>query len=120
MPGARIKGVIELNEYEVRGVERHKIIQKIFLEMAKVVQEKRNLQEGNTLKSREESKVNQGAASFMGTSSLGQFSADTASSMGSKKRFPKFKSSLVAPSLKVRKVGGAKFKPINEEENFDD
>ena len=58
MPGARIKGVIELNEYEVRGVERHKIIQKIFLEMAKIVQENRNSHEKNPLKAREESKVN--------------------------------------------------------------
>ena len=35
MEGARIKGRIGLDSMEVKGVERHRIIQQVFLTMAK-------------------------------------------------------------------------------------
>lgn len=34
MQGARIKGVIPLGPHEVKGLARHKVIQKLFLKMA--------------------------------------------------------------------------------------
>ena len=34
MQGARIKGLIRLSPFEVKGMERHKIIQEIFMKMA--------------------------------------------------------------------------------------
>ena len=102
MQGARIKGSIRLDSHEIKGMERHKLIQALFLKMAEKLSD--STTKAATASKQEKPEVG-GNKAIAGSG----MPASIAAVHGPRQNF---KRSLVCPGLKTRRVHGAQFKNV--------
>lgn len=99
MVGARITGKFELTQFEIRGRERHEIIQSLLFKLVKINHEKPKPKGKENVEKVEESIHKQ----------FEQINISVSDHIDDGRKVRKPKGTLVAPNIKRRKVTGAKF-----------